>query len=187
MAHHNDGMVQGEGVEFEYLNNKDDMLCVIVRILEKFMLDVQDRRILKAYQQEPRASVAEMSDALGLSSAVLTRRLSEMRAQGLLGVSRAVIDWRALGYEVEVSLRITLDKSSPRAFDECIAAARGIREVIEIQTFLGQVDLRLGVVAFDMAHYQQLYREHILALPHIADLEALMHVGRVKYDRDLPL
>jgi Lrp/AsnC family transcriptional regulator len=76
-----------------------------------------------------------------------------------------VLDWRALGFEVEVSLRLTLDKTQPRAFEELIAEARQIPEVIEIQTFLGQVDLRLNLVARDMAHYQQVYRERILVCP----------------------
>ena len=104
----------------------------------------------------------------------------------LLGV-RAVIDWQALGYAVEVSLRVTLDKTNPRAFDEFIPAAREIPEVLEIQTFLGQVDVRLSVIARDMAHYQALYRDHILQLPNITDIEALMHVARITTRTALPL
>ena len=98
-----------------------------------------------------------------------------------------MIDWRALGYEVEVSLRITLDKTNSRAFDEFIPAAREIPEVLEIQTFLGQVDVRLSVIARDMAHYQGIYRSQILTLPHITDIEALMHVARIKSDEALPI
>jgi len=59
--------------------------------------------------------------------------------------------------------------------------------VVEIQTFLGRVDVRLYVIARDMAHYQQLYRDRILALPHIAELEALMTVATLKNDESLPL
>ena len=98
-----------------------------------------------------------------------------------------MIDWRALGYEVEVSLRVTLDKTQPRAFDEFMAAARDVPDVIEIQTFLGRVDVRLSVIARDMAHYQQIYRSAILTLPHISEVEALMHVARIKSDEVLPL
>ncbi|MFO7920506.1 MAG: Lrp/AsnC ligand binding domain-containing protein, partial [Nioella sp.] len=98
-----------------------------------------------------------------------------------------VIDWNALGYTVEVSLRITLDKTQDRAFDAFLAAAREIPEVQEIQTFLGRVDTRLSVLARDMAHYQEVYRERILALPHIADIEALMHVATIKDAETLPL
>jgi Lrp/AsnC family transcriptional regulator len=33
-----------------------------------------------------------------------------------------------------------------------------VPEVLEIQTFLGRVDVRLSVIARDMAHYQEIYR-----------------------------
>ena len=98
-----------------------------------------------------------------------------------------MIDWRALGYTVEVSLRFNLDKTHRNAFDEFIAAAREVPEVIEIQTFLGKVDVRLDVLARDLAHYQQIYRNRILTLPHIADIEALMHVATVKSAQSLPI
>ncbi len=84
-------------------------------------------------------------------------------------------------------MRFTLDKTNPRAFDEFLAAARRVPEVLEIQTFLGRVDVRLNVIACDMAHYQEIYRSRILTLPHIADIEALMHVAEVKADEILPL
>jgi Lrp/AsnC family transcriptional regulator len=124
---------------------------------------------------------------VGITRASCWRRIERLRAAGVLVAQRFDIDWRALGYEVEVSLRLTLDKSVPGAFDEVLAAARDIPEVMEIQTFLGRVDLRLSVLARDMAHYQEIYRNRILTLPHIADIEALMHVARIKSDEALPL
>ena len=99
----------------------------------------------------------------------------------------ADIDWRALGYEVEVSLRVTLDKTDPNAFDRFLDAARGVPEVVEIQTFLGRVDVRLSVLARDMAQYQEIYRDRILTLPHIADIEALMQVAAIKTGQGLPI
>jgi len=60
-------------------------------------------------------------------------------------------------------------------------------EVDEIQTFLGRVDVRLNVLARDMAHYQQIYRTRILTLPHISDIEALMLLSTVKNSEGLPL
>jgi|SRR6056297_2284741 len=151
------------------------------------MPDDIDRRILRHAQHDPALPVAELARAAGVTPATCARRLDRMKSAGLLRARRAVIDWRALGYEVEVSLRITLDKTQPRAFEDFLAAARDIPEVLEIQTFLGRVDARLSVIARDMAHYQQIYRTGILALPHIADIEALMHVARIKTDEVLPL
>ena len=151
------------------------------------MLDDTDRRILRHYQHDATLGPAELADLAGVTPATCTRRLDRMAQAGIIRGNRAVIDWRALGYEVEVSLRIALDKTQPRAFDDFMTAARDVPDIIEIQTFLGRVDVRLSVIARDMAHYQQIYRSGILTLPHIAEVEALMHVARIKSDEVLPL
>ena len=134
------------------------------------MLDDLDRRILRTLQYTPDAAMHEIADRCGLTAAKVTRRLDKLR-----------------GFEVSVSLRITLDKTQALAFDEFHAAARDVPEVTEIQTFLGRVDVRLFVVARDMAHYQMLYRDRILTLPHISDIEALMLVSTLKSDERLRL
>ncbi|MDG1802791.1 MAG: Lrp/AsnC family transcriptional regulator [Paracoccaceae bacterium] len=151
------------------------------------MLDDVDRRLLRLYQSDPDLNLADLATQAGLSAAKATRRLDKLAQSGVIEGVEAVIDWAALGYAVEVSLRVTLDKTQTRAFDNFIAAARAVPQVIEIQTFLGRVDVRLSVLARDMADYQQLYRDHILTLPHIADIEALMLVSRIKDETGVPL
>lgn len=151
------------------------------------MLDDLDRRILRRWQNAPDMTPADLAEDLRLNRATVTRRVKRMQDQGVVRGLRAEINWPALGYEVEVSLRITLDKTQTRAFDDFIGAARDIPEVIEIQTFLGRVDVRLSVIARDLGHYQSIYRDRILTLPHIADIEALMHVARIADDRSLPV
>lgn len=151
------------------------------------MLDDIDRRLLRHFQRAPGLGASELSDRAGVPPATCARRLERMQAEGVIRGNHAVIDWRALGYEVEVSLRITLDKTQSRAFDEFLAEARKAPEILEIQTFLGRVDVRLSVIARNMGHYQQIYRRTILTLPHIADIEALMHVAQIKSDEVLPL
>ncbi|MCP3969191.1 MAG: Lrp/AsnC family transcriptional regulator [Rhodobacteraceae bacterium] len=151
------------------------------------MLNDSDRRLLRHLQADPAASVTELAQAARIPVSRALRRLEKLRATGVIRGIRAVIDWRALGYSVEVSLRFTLDKADPNAFDGFIAAAREVPEVIEIQTFLGKVDVRLSVIARDMRHYQEIYRGRIVTLPHIADIEALMHVATIKSQETLPI
>lgn len=150
-------------------------------------LDDTDRRLLRQMQAEPDIAVADLADRCAMSAATAWRRLDRLQKSGVIVAREAVIDWAALGYEVEVSLRFTLDKTQRTAFEDFISAARQIPEVTEIQTFLGQVDVRLNVIARDMADYQRIYRDHILTLPHIADLEALMLVATLKQAETLPL
>jgi Lrp/AsnC family transcriptional regulator len=155
--------------------------------LEYFMLDDRDRRILRRLQSDPAQPMADLAEAVRLPLATCYSRLERMQARGVLRGSRMEIDWSALGYAVQVSLRITLDKTDPRAFDDFAAAARDVPEVTEIQTFLGRVDTRLAVIARSMRHYQEVYRDRILTLPHIADIEALMHVATIKNEQSLPI
>jgi Lrp/AsnC family transcriptional regulator len=151
------------------------------------MLDDTDRRILRHWLAEPSLDRAALAQRAGVTGATLWRRLDRLRAAGVIRAEMAVIDWRALGYGVEVSLRFTLDKTNPRAFDEFIAAARLVPEVTGIETFLGRVDVRLNVIARDMGHWTGIYRDRILALPHIAEVEALMLVATIKETGGLPL
>ena len=146
-----------------------------------------DRRILRQLLADPGIANADLAERAGVTPASLWRRLERMRETGVIRSIESRIDWRALGYEVQVSLRFTLDKTDPRAFDDFLAAARLVPEVTEIQTFLGSVDLRLSVIARDMAHWQQVYRDSILTLPHVSDSDALMLVSTIKHVQELPL
>ena len=92
------------------------------------------------------------------------------------------IDFRKLGYGVEVYLRVRLDKTQRGAFEEFIAAARDVPEIVVVQTLLGRVDVRMDVIARDLAHYQEILKDRIMDLPHIADVEALMLVSEIKND-----
>lgn len=143
------------------------------------MLDETDRRILRSLLGDPDAGMAALAERAGVTAPTLARRVDRMTRAGVIRGQHAVPGWAALGYEVAVSLRVTLDKADPGAFDRFLAAAREVPEVTEIQTFLGRVDVRLAVLARDMEHYRRVYHDRILSLPHIADVEALMDVSRV--------
>ncbi|MCA0045223.1 Lrp/AsnC family transcriptional regulator [Celeribacter litoreus] len=151
------------------------------------MVDDADRRLLRQLQAAPEDSVADLAERAGMTHSTFIRRLERLRKAGVVKAIREEVDWQALGYSVEVSLRVTLDKTEPRAFDEFIAAAREVPEVISIGTFLGRVDARLLVIARDLPDYQRIYREHILTLPHMTDIEALMQVATIKDAQSVPL
>ena len=150
-------------------------------------IDDTDRRILRQLLADPGLPVADLADRAGVTAATAWRRLERLKETGVLTGRHAVIDWRKLGWAVEVSLRFTLDKTNPRAFDEFIQAAREVPEVTFIETFLGRVDVRLTVIARDMGHWTGIYRDRILVLPHIAEVEALMLVASIKETGGLPL
>jgi len=143
-------------------------------------VDDIDRRLLRLLQEDAGLSMAELAERAGISAGPCWRRIERMEREGIILGRRVEIDWRALGYEVQVFLRVTLDKIAPNAFDEFLRAAREVPEIGDVQTLLGRVDVRMDLRARTLAHYQEIYRSRILALPHIAEIEALMLVSELK-------
>ena len=90
------------------------------------MLDDTDRRLLRHLQADPAQPMTQLALAVGVPLATCYKRLDRLQGQGVLRGQHVTIDWAALGYAVEVSLRITLDKTDPRSFDVFLAAARDV-------------------------------------------------------------
>ena len=178
------------GIKCSNIDKKHKIIEILFYYMlkkRKNMLDDLDKRILRYLQNDPESSVAKLAEEAATTPSVVSRRLATLQESGYVLGHELVLDWSALGFEVQVSLRVTLDKTEPSAFNDFLREARKIKEVLEIQTFLGMVDVRLSVVARDMEHYQQVYRDFILVLPHISDIEALMHISTIKMDRRLPI
>lgn len=150
-------------------------------------IDDTDRRILRLLQEDATQSVAELALSAGMSAGPCWRRIEKLEAAGVIKGKRIEVDQSKLGNAVQVFLRITLDKTQSNAFDDFTRKARKIPEVNAIQTLLGRVDIRMDVRARDLAHYQEIYKTRILALPHISDVEALMLVSEIKNTEKLPL
>ena len=88
------------------------------------MLDDTDRRILRHLRWPNPALSTRSGGAGGRDHRDLLAAAGKADGGGVVQ-GQQVIDWRRLGYEVEVSLRFTLDKTDPRAFDDFRRGARG--------------------------------------------------------------
>lgn len=150
-------------------------------------LDDIDRRILRELQEDATLSAAELAGRVGLSTSPCWRRMERMQAAGVIEGRVVDVDLRKLGYDVMVFLRVRLDKTQRGAFEEFIAAAKKVPEILVLQTLLGRVDVRMDVAARSLDHYQDILRTRIRELPHIADIDALMLISEVKNTERLPL
>ena len=90
-------------------------------------IDVIDKKILRLMQIDALLSVADIAEKVGVATASCWRRIRRMEKSGIIKSQISVIDPKALGLEVEVSLRITLDKTQTNAFDRFIEAARKVK------------------------------------------------------------
>ena len=77
------------------------------------MLDQLDNRILRYLQNDPESSVAKLAEKAATTPPVVSRRLAKLQESGYILGHELILDWNALGFEVQVSLRMTPPRTGP--------------------------------------------------------------------------
>jgi Lrp/AsnC family leucine-responsive transcriptional regulator len=127
------------------------------------VIDETDLQILRALAQDARLSQRALGREVGMSSPAVAERLQKLEAAGVITGYRAVIDWSALGWGMEV----VVDLISERSIDEreLLKRALEIPEVEKVEVVTGSVDLRLRLRVRDHAHLQEVFFERLLQMP----------------------
>jgi Lrp/AsnC family transcriptional regulator, leucine-responsive regulatory protein len=127
------------------------------------VIDETDLQILRALSNDARLSQRALGREVGMSSPAVAERLGKLEAAGVITGYRAVIDWDALGWGMEV----VVDLISERSVDEreLLRRALEIPEVERVEVVTGPVDVRLHLRVRDHAHLQELFFERLLNMP----------------------
>ena len=149
-------------------------------------MDALDRKILAALQENGRLTVTELAAHVGLSVSPCHRRLRELERSGAILGYRAVVDAEALGLAFEALVFVTMhqaDRDTVLSFEEAVA---GVPYVVQAQRLFGDPDYLLRVVTTDLAAYQKLYDDTLIALPGVQRMASTLVMKRVVQDRPLP-
>lgn len=115
-------------------------------------VDAVSRRILRALDEQPRATVAWLSERLSIARGTVQARLAGLYEPEVLRPTSTLVRPEALGLSVRAIVTAEVDQAR---FDEAIGALRTITEVVECVAIAGQSDLQCQVFARDSA---DLYR-----------------------------
>jgi len=149
-------------------------------------MDAVDRKILAVLQEDGRLTVTELAAHVGLSVSPCHRRLRELERSGAIRGYRAVVDAEALGLAFEALVFVTMrqaDRDTVLSFEEAVA---GLPHVVQAQRLFGDPDYLLRVVTTDLAAYQHLYDNRLIALPGVQRMASTLVMKRVVHDRPLP-
>jgi DNA-binding Lrp family transcriptional regulator len=146
-------------------------------------LDATDARLLRALDQEPRATVLALADRLGLSRNTVQARLARLDSEGALLSFQRRIDPAALGYPVTAFITVRVRQQMLAEVAEALAR---IPEVVEVFGLSGPDDLLVRVVAPDA---DDLYRiaGQVLATPGIERTETAVLMRHLVEHRLDPL
>ena len=149
--------------------------------------DPIDAKILSIIQADAALSVAQVAEAVGLSSSPCWRRIKRMEEAGLILRRVTILDREKLGLDFEVYCAVKLSLPSKANLDTFDQAVKGWPEVVECATVTGSADYQLRIITRDMHAFDKFLREKLLALGIVSDCESHIVTRGVKNVTALPL
>jgi Lrp/AsnC family leucine-responsive transcriptional regulator len=124
-----------------------------------------DIKMLRALQKDGRISNAELAEAVDVSPATCHRRTQRLLEQGYVTQVRAIINPRKVNRGALVMVGVVLDRSTPESFADFERAVAKLKLVLDCHLVAGDFDYFLKIRGGDMADFNRLYGEKLIALP----------------------
>lgn len=156
-------------------------------ILPMSLIDATDVKILDALQRNARLTVAELSEAVGLSPSPCWRRVKSLEEQGVIDGYRAQISEVKLGYTVTAFVSIIAQAHTKEAIEALESHLRSTPEVVACHNISGRYDYLLEVVATDLISFGAWSRNKIQALPGVKEINTSFSLKPIKTQRSLPI
>lgn len=151
------------------------------------ILDETDRRILRAWQAQPDAKVAEIADQVGLSHTPCWRRMRKLEAAGIVLGQALLLDAKLLGLGVSVFARLRLRQHDEETLDALEAATRACPQIVECFSMTGESDFLVRVIVSDVEGYELFLKKTLLHLPGVASVDSSFALKCVKMTAQLPI
>lgn len=150
-------------------------------------LDSTDWRILKELQADGRMTNIALAGKVGLSAPPCLRRVRALEEAGLVTGYTALVDEKALGFEVTAFALVGLHAQAEadlRAFENRILGWANVREAYMLS---GESDYILKCVARDMTEFQDFVLNELTAAPNVASVKTQMAIRRAKLAPGVPV
>ena len=128
-------------------------------------LDRIDRKILRHLQTDGRLANAELAERVNVSPATCHRRTQRLFREGYISTVRAHISPNRVERGTLVIVGVVLDRSTPESFAEFENAIRKLDFVLYCHLVAGDFDYFLKVRVRDIADFNKLHGERLIALP----------------------
>ncbi len=149
-------------------------------------LDQRDRQLLQLLQADGRATNAALAEAIHMAEAPTWRRVRQLESQGVIQGYRAIVEPRALGYEVMAFVQVRFNSHDPALQLAFEAGIQEIPQVLWCHNISGATDFLLCVVARNLREYGELISTRIRSLQGVSAIESSFSLKAVKEAGVLP-
>ncbi|MGQ7845199.1 Lrp/AsnC family transcriptional regulator [Granulosicoccus sp. 3-233] len=148
-------------------------------------LDRIDRKILKLLQADGRLSNAELAQQVNVSAATCHRRTQRLIEGGCISGFRAMINPASVSRGALVMVGVVLDRSTPESFAAFEAAILKLSFVLDCHLVAGDFDYFLKVRVRDMADFNKLHGEQLIAFPGVRQIRSFFVMKEVTDNAEL--
>jgi Lrp/AsnC family leucine-responsive transcriptional regulator len=154
---------------------------------EPYHPDRTDRAIVRRLQVDGRIPNVELADAVSLSPSACLRRVKTMENDGIIAGYRAEVDQARAGLGLTVFVELEVEGHSRETSARVEEALTAIPAVVACHVVSGNADFFVEVVVPDLASYEQILLDRILAIPAVTNCHSTFAIRTVLRRGPLPL
>lgn len=128
-------------------------------------LDRIDVKLLRHLQTDGRLSNVDLANLVNISPATCHRRTQRLFDEGFIATVRAHVDPQKVDRAALVMVGVVLDRSTPESFKAFEAEIATLPFVLDCHLVAGDFDYFLKIRVRDMADFNRLHGEQLIALP----------------------
>lgn len=149
------------------------------------VLDRADHMLLKLLQADGRLSNADLAKMIDVSPATCHRKMQRLIDEGCISGFRAMINPNAVARGALVMVGVVLDRSTPESFAAFEAAIKKLDFVLDCHLVAGDFDYFLKIRVRDMADFNKLHGEQLIAFPGVRQIRSFFVMKEVTDNAEL--
>lgn len=150
-------------------------------------IDDFDLKILQFVQVDNQTPQRVIAETIGLSPPAVTRRLQQLREQGVIQRDVSIIDEVAVGRPLTIVVEVTTENERLDLIDAMKERFLACPQVRQCYYVTGEMDFILILNARDMAEYTELTRELFFEGGNVKSFRTCVSMENVKTNGPIPL
>jgi Lrp/AsnC family transcriptional regulator, leucine-responsive regulatory protein len=149
--------------------------------------DRVDRAIVTRLQRDGRIANVDLADAVALSPSACLRRVKALEASGIIAGYHAEVSRARAGLGLTVFVGLTVERHSRQTSAQIEQALLAIPAVVACHLVSGNDDFLIEAAVPDLAGYEKVLLDQILAIPSVAEARSIFAIRTVLSRGPLPL
>jgi len=154
---------------------------------KRITLDRLDKALLRALQNDGRATNASLAESIRMSESACLRRVKLLEASGAIERYVAVVNAAAVGLPLSVVVTVSLISQSDPVLMAFEAAVTATPEIFECHLMTGSADYVLRAAVADADELERFHRVKLTRFPGVARVNSSIVMRTVVQRQPLPL